>query len=1172
MSVDQDSSSVLSGITTTTTSISGTAEELFRIWLSTCFQSEESGCLPAEASRFFYSLANGTEVVTLYDQITLNTKPSYEAALGVLLQTLGPAFAASTPLQPRVRALECLTGALQGCRKSCAATLSTQLVRLLGDFLLQHCGPIAVSEDDLMDDEDEQLRDQAVKGLTVLIGCRMCDEDRDAVLRIRLELAQTGVQRRCAAPDTTHTGYEHPTLFGLSSLPRSRRSLCFELVRAAVDAVGSFHKNDSPNVPEELQQYGSFAAHCLQGETDPRCLLQLLQLLQALLKHWEPLLKDMTSLTENVGDAVAPYYPIQFTPPPVNVHGITRAGLRMALMYILKRDEFWSLGLELVLERLLPPPGDDVATTTDWMECLQDFETLLLNRIDQVSTDQMQKVARALTVVHAQASAQAMSSSAQAQDAAHACRDLVANMALETEATPALWDVLVGQTVSVADRISIAYAACMCASGGPKTVRHCLRAGLQALLTQLHHKSTIADDTATAVYGVGAFFSSTRVALDKAEKKGVALFPHPLQDYTAPAMERMHHILLDKSSVMATKVAAVRTLESILVTSPATQFSTPEPVLQIVQLLVSALASEESDWKRACAQSLGLLLGQALDNDLDTCTLLQSGGPVQLYLTNQVLPQLVGDDNNKMDNNINAPEQSQILALASTGSLSAAIRIVVPLVNGVMAALSEQDFSMATARAQTLGSLFQKTGSYAPRAFQQMSDPVAVRRALAASATEHYQRDKDAKVFTAERVRSASARALSVAGLLQAAYRHSPESEHLDEVVASCRQFLPPRTVADSIRCSIELCFLATALRNSTNLRIGKESLPRLAGMQTDLLDFALDSRHVGEARSFAADCLYCVALTCSPISGACSIRALIAEKVMTQIFEHVAALKEHDLQLLESLTDCFSMIGLLAGAAAQRGGCSAKTADQAVRFLVDLACTGASVESFGGRANENKLDLNFLPIAPSAASLVSIHAASSIGTMLSSESGRRLWKQRVTHIAANQIQLNQENSSEPSDGMIATVCQLVCGGNILGMPTADLELFTQVVLGGLAPRSSRPNLEKHSATLSKLLLVSLIKLLSIAPVTLKDCAYSVVTGSMRAYAAADKFEPGDGLACKLLALQALESVTHIAGALHVIKDSKEPVVSILGAAMNHPSSLLRQAAVEVRNAWLLVE
>ena len=34
----------------------------------------------------------------------------------------------------------------------------------------------------------------------------------------------------------------------------------------------------------------------------------------------------------------------------------------------------------------------------------------------------------------------------------------------------------------------------------------------------------------------------------------------------------------------------------------------------------------------------------------------------------------------------------------------------------------------------------------------------------------------------------------------------------------------------------------------------------------------------------------------------------------------------------------------------------------------------------------------------------------------------------------------------------------------------------------------------------------------------------------------------------------------------------KSAVLSVLGAAISHPSSLLRQAAVDVRNAWYTLE
>jgi len=73
----------------------------------------------------------------------------------------------------------------------------------------------------------------------------------------------------------------------------------------------------------------------------------------------------------------------------------------------------------------------------------------------------------------------------------------------------------------------------------------------------------------------------------------------------------------------------------------------------------------------------------------------------------------------------------------------------------------------------------------------------------------------------------------------------------------------------------------------------------------------------------------------------------------------------------------------------------------------------------------------------------------------------------------------------------------------------------------------------------------------------------------MRAYASCADGE--SQVACKLLALQVLEAVAQVQGSRDTLSALKPAVVSILGAAMNDSSSVLRYAAVEVRNAWYLV-
>jgi hypothetical protein len=91
---------------------------------------------------------------------------------------------------------------------------------------------------------------------------------------------------------------------------------------------------------------------------------------------------------------------------------------------------------------------------------------------------------------------------------------------------------------------------------------------------------------------------------------------------------------------------------------------------------------------------------------------------------------------------------------------------------------------------------------------------------------------------------------------------------------------------------------------------------------------------------------------------------------------------------------------------------------------------------------------------------------------------------------------------------------------------------------------------------------------------------YFIVVGVMRAYASnvpddsysSQSTVKQDDTVCKVLALQALETVATVPGAPKDLLGAVKPaVVAILGAAMNEKSSVLRQAAVEVRNAWFVI-
>lgn len=76
----------------------------------------------------------------------------------------------------------------------------------------------------------------------------------------------------------------------------------------------------------------------------------------------------------------------------------------------------------------------------------------------------------------------------------------------------------------------------------------------------------------------------------------------------------------------------------------------------------------------------------------------------------------------------------------------------------------------------------------------------------------------------------------------------------------------------------------------------------------------------------------------------------------------------------------------------------------------------------------------------------------------------------------------------------------------------------------------------------------------------------------MRAYAVTADSDPLTDITCKLLILQVFERICHLQIGRKTLLALRPAIVSILGAAMNHPSRMLREAAVAVRNIWYTLE
>ena len=270
--------------------------------------------------------------------------------------------------------------------------------------------------------------------------------------------------------------------------------------------------------------------------------------------------------------------------------------------------------------------------------------------------------------------------------------------------------------------------------------------------------------------------------------------------------------------------------------------------------------------------------------------------------------------------------------------------------------------------------------------------------------------------------------------------------------------------------------------------------------------------------------------------------------------------------------------MALLCSAAAIRGGSSSTSSDKIFLFLVDLACKKKSIDAFSEVGNDI-VDLKAFDASPDQkeSSRIAIIAASLIGSILTTEChGSGLWRQRLVHIAmkrilepdiqsAGAIQTGMRNSV----GAVATLCHVLCSADI---PTV-LSAVQRVSVGTIVSQSlSSSDMPFDGPSTIKLILATILKMISTAPSCFSS-VYPLVTGTLRAYAMVDESE--DGVICKLLSLQVLSAVAQMGEIdflfMEAVKALRPAVLSLLGIATDHPLSVLRSAAVEVRNHWHVV-
>lgn len=761
-------------------------------WLATCLESAEPStvkdALRLDARSFFHHLIEHTTVVTQDGVVLTTKKPAHEETIAKFIQQLEPAFCSRHAA--RANALQLLCGAIEGIQP---AKLSRNTTKLIGAFLLGHCCPIEMETMDSSVGHDETVRDAAIVCLAALIKSRLDDSDEAAIVEsvsTRLDLAVQGVERRCAVAETEMDEYDRSRRGGISMLPRSRRSICFDLIRSAVEGVqvvvDQYSLTDSARAAtrDNIAKLVSYTATCMHGESDPRCLVQLLELLRAMQVTFAPFFLPIAASSfpaRDVFEAVAPYYPVQFTPPPNDIHGITRQSLHAALMAILCEvrlgqasgpESMLNLTAGIFIERLCPPEDDGTtnSTSADILEAVQDLDRLLFrgtdSYCDQLDESTLRTLATALFSAHTKASFGDFESDGNAtktKTAADECRNLVSKVALHLESgiCEKLWAIFVLDTIrthssvlasspqSNQGRASIAYIAALAACGGQRTLRSCLDVCLPFLIDILRQEEHDEEKLAAAVYGVAAFFSSTRVAVHRASSQDIAFHPHPLRAYSSAAFQCLCTILdiqeatsLEGSSPnnLGIQIAAIRAMEAVLMASPRDQLEDGdlrriEHFLDfIADVVVSSSlvhVNKELGREHACCRTLGTLLGRSLHHfegesgqAIRASCLIEENNTVQEHLQAKIFLQLLTSVSREPANTGASRFDRMVLASACKDSPSASSEVVGRLALLFYESLKTNRMSAEVQSfARTLSFVFRFGGVFASESFHRLSHP-----------------------------------------------------------------------------------------------------------------------------------------------------------------------------------------------------------------------------------------------------------------------------------------------------------------------------------------------------------------------------------------------------------------------------------------------------------------
>jgi hypothetical protein len=334
-------------------------------------------------------------------------------------------------------------------------------------------------------------------------------------------------------------------------------------------------------------------------------------------------------------------------------------------------------------------------------------------------------------------------------------------------------------------------------------------------------------------------------------------------------------------------------------------------------------------------------------------------------------------------------------------------------------------------------------------------------------------------------------------------------------------------------------------------------------------------------SRSAAASCVFSIVAKHQVDNHECLGLKLLKNQICPVIVSSLDnETKDNADEQMSNLEDALKLAALVGSAAARRGRVSSLTADEVARFLVLISCEGAASAPALGITHP----LDCMGDAKGKrAPEISILAASALGSMFNVDSGNPFARQRLAHlvvpIVLSSTVTQGEEISSTALGCLLCASHVVCGVPVKAMDQQKLFDLASIIIRGLEKvvalicsdsKTSQFEPEMLQGSLN-LLLASLLKLYNQCPSTILPHLGTLVPTLLLITISMNGIHTAS---LNLFAIQLLMCLTESTndGVVHFCKAYKSTVLKHLAKSLDHPSVQVRQAAVQGRNIWSVIE